>query len=189
LSREDGFVLRGLVMENPHLCRRIVGKGRVAVEVVLGDVEEDYRMRPEGLYGFELKAAYLGDHVPCLPAAQHVIDQGLSYVAAYKNMAEGLLEDAAEECGGGSLPVRAGNRDNGLLYEARSQLDLAHDPRPVAPRLLEKGVVARDPGTYHDQLVVEEVLPLVSAEPADEGDRLQGLQCLRQGAFTLHIGY
>ncbi len=61
LGRDKGLVAMGLVFEYPHFCRDVVGKGCITVEVVLGDVEQDRRGRPEGLYRLELKAAYLDD--------------------------------------------------------------------------------------------------------------------------------
>ena len=39
--RREGLIRRCLVLEDPHLCRCIVGEGCIPVEVVLSDVEED----------------------------------------------------------------------------------------------------------------------------------------------------
>ena len=53
-----------------------------------------------------------------LPAAQHIIDEGLADVAADKDIARGRAEKTAEKRGGGRLAVRAGNGDDRFLYEA-----------------------------------------------------------------------
>jgi hypothetical protein len=159
---EHGPVLARLRREEARLRVAIVGEARMAVEMVVGHVQEAADVRAEALDPLELEARHLGD--ADVPLGLEGRDERRAEVPARERAPAGRREREADERRRRALAVRSGDPDDRTREPSRCDLDLARDRDPAPPRLDEDGRRARHAGARHDQRDVGEQLRAVVAE-------------------------
>ena len=145
------------------LAQGVVFKAAVAVEVVGRDVEDDGDGGVELLSRFELEAGDFEDGPGGVGGFVDEGDDGHADVAADEGGNAGLLQDFAEQRGGGGLAVGAGDGEDLALEEAGGEFEFADDGAAEAFGLHEFGRVERDAGADDDEVLAAEGEQAVAA--------------------------
>ena len=151
-ARDDGDVVRALVLEDAELRGAVGLEVAVAVEVVGRQVEEDGDLGPERLDVLELEARELA-HDPrvfgdcAVEAGERTAD-----VPGHGDGPAGGSKDGAEQLARRRFPVRPGHPDDGVREQARAELHLAPDGEAARACGGREGCLARDSGALHQQV-------------------------------------
>ena len=142
--RDDGDVVGRHALEGVALGAGVrVEAPRVAVEVVVRDVEQRVGPRVQGGHALGLEARDLEDeHVPRLV---HDLGERGAEVAADEDLLARRREDRARERGGGALAVGSADERDGRGDEARGELHLADHLAPARLERVDRRE-RRDPG-------------------------------------------
>ena len=149
---EQRQVALALVLEHAELGGHVAGVGRVAVEVVLGEVEEHGDTRPKALHVLHLERRHLGDDDR--PRRRLAGDEGdgMADVAGDDHRETGARQDGAGQLGGRRLAVRAGDGDRRRVEEAIGELELAPDGHPARQRRPHDRALVGHPRALHQQV-------------------------------------
>ncbi len=161
----------------------------VAVEVILGDVEQGGDLRVRVAHGLELEARHLGDDEPVLARGGPVggLDERRAEVAADEQRAAELGAEVAAERRRGGLAVGAGDRDERAAELPARELVLADDLDACAPRRVDLGE-RRNAGAEHDQVGRSEALGAVAAELERRGPAQCAHRAMKLG-LGAHVGH
>ena len=150
---ENAEVVLVLLGEDALLGESVVLEGAVAIEVVGRDVEDDGDCGMELLGGFELEAGDFEDGPGVVGAVVDQRDDRDADVAADQRGQAGLLQDFADQRGGGGLAVGAGDGEDLALEEARGQFEFADDGPAEVAHLHQFGRVERHAGADDDEVL------------------------------------
>ena len=150
--------LHRCVGENPRLCRGVVGKSRVAIHVVCGDVQHGRRDRFQARRRLELIARQLEDEDIGPALARFVLRQNVEDRVA--DVARDDCRESRRACeragerGDGRLAVRAGDCEHFLRrrQRAREKLDVADELGACGDGFANRRMFFRETGTDRDQV-------------------------------------
>jgi hypothetical protein len=97
----------------------------VAVEVILGDVQQEGGVGRELARVLQLKARGLADHHRARRERAHERGDRGAHVSRHGHVQLGGPVDGAEQLRGGGLAVRARDRQKGVREESPGKLELA----------------------------------------------------------------
>src|SRR5262245_27390579 len=137
---ENGRVRACLRCENSFLSRRILGEGRIAIEMILAEIEQHRDPRTKLLHPLELKTADLQNGP--IPLVGYAADKRHTEISAGKNLLTGRSENFSRQRGRGAFTVGTGDRDDGRLAKPISQFDLAQDRNPPSRCFLQQNILA-----------------------------------------------
>ena len=177
-----------LLGEDALLGERVVFEGAVAVEVVGRDVEDDGDVGMELFSGFELEAGDFEDRPGVVGRFVDEGDDGHANVAADQRGNAGLLEDFAEQRGGGGFAVGAGDGEDFALEEAGGEFEFADDGAAEVSGLHQFGSVERDAGADDDEVLAAEGEQAVAAGFDDDALFEQGGNVFGEGFGAADVG-
>ena len=185
---QDGRILRGLVFKEPHLRAGVGREIRVAVQMVVRDVEQHPHRGPERRDGVELETADFGHNdVGGLPAVD-VADQGSADVPADEDPAARGFQHPPQQLGHRGFPVRAAHRHDGLADEPRGELHLPDHRDPAAARGLERGEGVGHSRAQHDQVRRREIFGAMPPQRQIDVESAQLGHPGAEGRFRRHVG-
>ncbi len=135
-----------MVREDTELGGPVGFHGLVAVEVVGEEVEEDGDVGAECFGELQLKAADFGNEDLFGAGREGQFDQGHADISADAGGEVGVLEDFAEEGGGGGFAFGAGDRDDRGAGEPGGDFDFGDDANAGRAALSRGGMVGGTPG-------------------------------------------
>src|SRR5688572_6954273 len=125
IRTQHGNIVGGLIEKDPMLCRGVVGKRIVPVEMVRGDVQTNCNVRPKTLDRLKLKARELGDGPRVVGRRLCQTEQRRTDVATYLSFQPGVFQKLADQSSSRRLSVRSGDTDNTAFHKPVCELDLA----------------------------------------------------------------
>jgi hypothetical protein len=154
---DDGEVIGGERFRRCALGGEVGFAIRVAVEVVVGEVEPDADAGAEGGDGFELEGTdFEGEHIVGLAGGEDLAERD-AVVAARQRAQAGAIEDGGDEFGAGAFAVGAGDGDDGCGVVGEGELGLAGEGDASADEGCGRGQEASMPGLVMHQVKLARV--------------------------------
>src|SRR5205807_5089081 len=160
----------------------------VTVQVVRRNVQDGRDIRLEFLNGFKLEAGDFQNIEAISGGLPGQRDPRRADVAAYQRLVSALGQNLSRQRGGGGLSVGAGNGNDAAFKKAARQFNLANDRYTQSARLLKLGLVGRDTGADHDQVLIAEGALAVAAGLDRDAPIQQERNFILQLGFSLGIG-
>ena len=123
---QNGIVALGLVFKEALLEADVLRHGAMAVEMVLGDVEQRRHAGMECFDALQLETGHLDHHHVVLFALHGHRGERIADIARHMGDAARVFKDFAKQSGGGGLAVGAGNGHHLALKQRPGQFQLAH---------------------------------------------------------------
>ena len=160
----------------------------MAVQVVGRDVQDHGNLRMELLGAFQLEARNLKHRPRCFSTLVDQRNHWHADVAAHQRGQAGLLQNLAQQRGGGGLAVRAGNGYDLPLRNRASQFQFADHRQAETLHLRQFGRFQRHAGAYHNQVLTPEGQQSMAASLHHDALFEQRRNILGQRLGRAHIG-
>ena len=155
---QDGIIFRPLVAKDLPFCLGIGLEGRVAVQVVWRNVQQDGHVGTKIANGFQLKATQLGNNDRARIDPIHGGAQSDTNIPTDKSGEAGGLKHFAQKHRRGRLAVRTGNTHNGIAQVPARHFNLRDNGNASRTSCLELRQVPRHPGADYHEIVSEKGL-------------------------------
>ena len=164
---EHRRVLCRLVLKDTHFDSGVFFHGAMAVQMILGNVEQCRGPGMEIHDGLQLEAADLGNKHIVLPAVHRRRRVGIADVPHHMRDLARIFEDFTQQTDGSGLAVGTRHRHHFACRQLVGQLQLANDRQPHLPRLYDKGRSIRHHGADDHALRFVQHLHGRASQPPD----------------------
>ena len=161
---EYRHVLACLVAEHAHLHGGVILHGAMAVQVILGNVQQRGGLGMEGVRRLHLEGADLADEHVVPAAVQRSRAVGIADIAHHVGHMARVAEDFPQQGHRGGLAVGTGDGHHLPLGQLVRQLQLAGHINVLLLRLEDEGGRVRDAGADDQRVDARQALPCGPAQ-------------------------